>query len=102
MQHVMSELVATQQWKNYDEKEMKVAFDMPQNDAGNVFGGQQGKGNQKELKLPFLVRFIHTTMLHVYNFCKLIFRGRLSRNIYQIISGIRIYPAHVNKPYMGE
>ena len=42
--------------------------------------------NKKELNLPFLVRLILKTMLHVY---KLIFRGRPSRNIHRMISGIR-------------
>ena len=48
MKHIMSELVATQQWENHDEMEKKVAFDMPQNDAGNAFRRRQGKANQKE------------------------------------------------------
>ena len=46
------------------------------------------QGKPEGMKLPFLVRFILTTMLHVYMFCKLIFRGRPSRNIHQIISVI--------------
>ena len=38
MKCVMSELIATQQFKNHDEKEKKVTFDIPQHDAGNAFG----------------------------------------------------------------
>ena len=48
MKRVVSELVATQQFENHDEKEKKVTFDVPQHDAGNVFGGRRGKANQKE------------------------------------------------------
>ena len=48
MKCVMLELVVTQGWENHDEKEKKVAFDMPQNNAGNAFGRRQGKANQKE------------------------------------------------------
>ena len=40
MKRVMSELVATQQFKNHDEKEKKVSFDIPQHVAGNAFGGR--------------------------------------------------------------
>ena len=39
MKHVMSELVATQQFENHDEQEKKVTFDIPQHDAGNTFSG---------------------------------------------------------------
>ena len=39
MKRVMLELVVKQQGENHDEKEKKVASDMPQNDAGNAFGG---------------------------------------------------------------
>ena len=48
MKRVVSELVATQQFENHDEKEKKVAFDIPQHDAGNAFGGRRGKAHQKE------------------------------------------------------
>ena len=48
MKRVMSELVATQQFENRDEKEKEVTFDVPQHDAGNAFGGRRGKANQKE------------------------------------------------------
>ena len=48
MKCVVSELGATQQFKNHDEKEKKVTFDIPQHDAGNAFGGRRGKANQKE------------------------------------------------------
>ena len=44
MKRVMSELIV----KNHDEKEKKVTSDMPQNDAGNAFGGRQGKAIQKK------------------------------------------------------
>ena len=40
MNQVVSELAATQQLKNHDEKEKKVMFDVPQHDAGNAFVGQ--------------------------------------------------------------
>ena len=88
MRRVVSELVVTQQFKNHDEKEKKVTFYVPQHDAGNAFGGQRGKANQKERKLPSPVRFILTTMLHVYRFCKSIFRGRPSHNIHRIVSDV--------------
>ena len=39
MKHIVSDLVVKQQEENHDEKEKKVAFDIPQNDAGNAFGG---------------------------------------------------------------
>ena len=39
MKRVVLELVVKQQGGNHDEKEKKVAFDMPQNGAGNTFGG---------------------------------------------------------------
>ena len=48
MKCVVSELVVKQQGENHDEKEKKVASDMPQNDAGNAFGRQRGKANHKE------------------------------------------------------
>ena len=48
MKCVLSELVAAQQFENHDEKEKKVTFDIPQHDAGNAFGRQRGKANQKE------------------------------------------------------
>ena len=48
MKHVVLELIVKQQGENHDEKEKKVASDMPQNDAGNAFGRQRGKANQKE------------------------------------------------------
>ena len=40
MKRVVSELIATQQFENHDEKEKKVTFDIPQHDAGNAFGGR--------------------------------------------------------------
>ena len=48
MKHVVSELVVKQQGETHDEKEKKVAFYMPQNNAANAFVGQRGKANQKE------------------------------------------------------
>ena len=39
MKRVVSELVATQQFENHDEKEKKVTYDVPKHDAGNAFGG---------------------------------------------------------------
>ena len=48
MKCIMSELIATQQCENHDEKEKKVTFDIPQHDAGNEYGRQRGKANQKE------------------------------------------------------
>ena len=39
LKRVVSELIATQQFENHDEKEKKVTFDVPQHDAGNAFGG---------------------------------------------------------------
>ena len=48
MKRVVSELVATHQFENHDEKESKVTFDVPQHYAGNAFGGQRGKANEKE------------------------------------------------------
>ena len=48
IKRIMLELSTTQQFENHDKKEMKVTFDIPQHDAGNAFGRQQGKANQKE------------------------------------------------------
>ena len=39
MKRVVSELIVKQQGETHDEKKKKVASDMPQNDAGNAFGG---------------------------------------------------------------
>ena len=40
MKRIVSELIVKQQGENHDEKEKRVAFDIPQNNAGNALGGR--------------------------------------------------------------